>query len=193
MPGEQLQLMDGSDGVQLVATPGQSTGERLQAQRPDMYALVVQGIAEGMGLRALSRATGLHPRTIAAVRDGSDHRAAVATAKERTARNLAVAVEVWSERLADEAESIPLGQSSVPLAIAIDKLQLLEGAPTAIVETRDGPSHQDLNAWIDRIRRVQPVEASGNGTQKGELARLAGGAMRPDIDGVSIVSGGAAE
>jgi hypothetical protein len=184
---EQLQLITGHDGIDLVATPGRSTGERLKEQRPDLYALVVQGVAEGMGLRALARVTGLHPRTVAAVRDGSDHAGAIATAKQRAARNLAVAVEVWSERLADEAESIPIGQSSVPLAIAIDKLQLLEGAPTAIIDHRTGPSHQEMDAWLANLRRVEPVEGNGNGLQKGAGPRAIG---QGDIDGASIVSRG---
>lgn len=184
--GQQLAIFQTGDGIQLPIDPrGVSTGERLKQQNPRVYDLLVAGIAEGMGMRSLERATGVHHRTIAAIRDGDNHQQAIATAKEEAKRNLAHAVRVGTERLAEEINSVPLQQLPVTVAIAIDKLQLLDGAPTSISESRTSVSHESLNEYLERVRRIQPV---AGGEKEGQKGLGAGAARRAALEAPEIVS-----
>ncbi|RMH29373.1 MAG: hypothetical protein D6692_04325 [Planctomycetota bacterium] len=156
---EQLALLPDGEGVELPSLPGKSTGERLRAQRPEVYQLIVRGLAEGMGLRALSRATGVHHRTIAAIRDSDEHRAAIDAAKQRVVRELAHFCELASERLVEEIDNIDASKLGVLLGISVDKLQLLKGAPTSIVERRTDVDHDALNAYLESLPAANPDPA----------------------------------
>jgi len=183
---DQLQLLPAGEGVVIPADPdGVSTGERLKAQRPDVYAIVVQALAEGMSVRAISRATGLHHCTVSAVRDGRDHGRAIDAAKQRTRMQLARFISYASERLLEEADTIPIGQLAVSMGISLDKLQLLDGAATAIVDHRHGPSHDEVNAYLEQMKAAIPV---GGEETRGKRAAIESGAVRDSVDGVSTDS-----
>jgi len=183
----QLVIFDAGEGVELPVDPvGVSTGERLRSSRPRVYQLVVNGLAEGMGIVSLARATGVHHRTIAAIRDGLDHSGAIDSAKEETKRNLSQFIRLGSERLVEDYDKIPIASLAINLGIAIDKLQLYDGAPTSIIETRARPTHDDLNAYIAKLSAAQPVETGESGDQR---ERLGDGRT----DSASVVLPGAVE
>jgi hypothetical protein len=171
---DQLAIFDQGDGILVPVDQekGVSSGERLKRQNPRIYDLVINGLAEGMGIRALARATGVHHRTIAAIRDGDgDHQTAIDTAKERTSRNLAEFIDYTSERLVEEADNIAIGSAAISLGIAIDKLRDLQGAPTAIIRHEIGVNHEQILDYYERMKRIQPVVGGKEVPEKGTPAR----------------------
>jgi len=147
---------------------GTFTGERLFRQRNDAYRGIVQAVGSGMGIRATAKAFSVSTNTVYAVleREG----VAIDTIKQETLKQLTRAAAVGAERLADALESSPakMGELAVALGIAIDKMQLLGGEPTARIEHRSVPSHEDINRFLEAL----PVAAAtvSDGGKDGQQA-----------------------
>jgi hypothetical protein len=149
-PSEELAI----EKVGQPAFTGVSTGERLLAQRPELYRIAVQLLGQGTGIREIKRLTGLHHRTIEAVmlREGATidtHR------KELGARALKVAalgVELLEEKIS--AGDIKAGELSMAIGILVDKGQVLTGGVTARVEKIE---QAQVAAGLERILDELPV------------------------------------
>ena len=153
---------------------GISTGERLQAQRPDIFHACVSLLKLGAGVREIKRITGLHHRTIEAVK--LDQGSSIDTArKELGARALMVAglgLERLEEVIADG--SIKPGELAMTVGILIDKGQILTGGVTARVETVQ--KHQvaeGLAAMVDALPMADATEiVSGTGLSGGNASPI---------------------
>ena len=154
---------------------GISTGERLKAQRPDIFNACVSLLKLGAGVREIKRITGLHHRTIEAVK--LDQGSSIDTArKELGARALMVAglgLERLEEVIADG--SIKPGELAMTVGILIDKGQILTGGVTARVETVQ--KHQvaeGLAAMVDALPMADATEiVSGTGLSGGNESPIA--------------------
>ena len=148
---------------------GISTGERLKAQRPDIFNACVSLLKLGAGVREIKRITGLHHRTIEAVK--LDQGSSIDTArKELGARALMVAglgLERLEEVISDG--SIKPGELAMTVGILIDKGQILTGGVTARVESvQKHAVAEGLDALIDALPMATATEiVSGTGL-KGE-------------------------
>jgi hypothetical protein len=85
--------------------------------------------------------------------------AAIHAAIRQTGRNLVEAGQLMSERLADEADQIPIYQLAGAMAATIDRAQLLVGAPTARIEHKSVPSPEDLQAMFDALPKAKVIDA----------------------------------
>ena len=115
-----------------LAEAGEFTGERLFRDRPEVYQEVIRLYAEKQGIRMIARICKVSVNTVYAVLEREP--AAVETAKKRIINNLRKAAEIGSERMPEVMQELAADKLAVPLAITLDKLQLLTGEPTARVE-----------------------------------------------------------
>lgn len=115
-----------------LAESGEFTGERLFRDRPEVYQEIIRLYAEKQGIRMIARLCRVSVNTVYAVLEREP--AAVETAKKRIINNLRKAAEIGSERLPEVMQELSADKLAVPLAITLDKLQLLTGEATARVE-----------------------------------------------------------
>lgn len=146
-----------ADALEAMEVHGDFTGERLFRFKPHLYQAIVIGLAEGLGIRQLSRAFKVSPNTVMAVRD-REH-SAIETEKIKISTTLRRFVQVAAERLLEEVNEIDIDKLGVPLGIAVDKLQLLDGQPTQRVETTKQPGIADFNQMLQQLPRTIDIEA----------------------------------
>lgn len=175
---------------------GHFTGERLKKQRPQIYDAIVKCLAEGMGILRIAAAFNVSNNTVTAVRDAEG--LSISNEKRQVSRNLRDFAKLGSERLVDEVANIPVAQLPIAIAVAIDKMQVLDGEPNRILETREKVrSIEDINAWIDTIENVTPEAqemgfAGGDGVAKGVAIEgefeVLGEAETPSADNESVAN-----
>lgn len=156
-----LFLDEVSKGVQKMEKHGEFTAERLMESRPAIYRAIVEGYAQGLGIRQLCRAYSVSHHTVAVVLAREPK--AVATLKEGTISTLRTFAKLAADRLLDEVNDIPIQQLAVPLGISIDKAQLLDGGATSRIEhTETGPTHDDYLKMISgTVIEAEIVPATG--------------------------------
>lgn len=147
---------------------GRSTGERVERDRPQLYASIVAALGEGFGIRQSARAFRIHRDTVAAIRDRESAR--IGPLKQATARNLRRFAAIASERMLEEVDTLSPLQLAIATGIAIDKSQLLEGQATSITEHRSADKRiEDLDTVIAELEEPVPATGlpGGTGGQKG--------------------------
>lgn len=156
-----LFLDEVSKGVARMEKAGEFTAERLMESRPAIYRAIVEGYAQGLGIRQLCRAYSVSHHTVAVVLAREPK--AVATLKEGTISTLRTFAKLAADRLLDEVNDIPIQQLAVPLGISIDKAQLLDGGVTSRIEhTETGPTHEDyLNLISGTVIEAEILPATG--------------------------------
>ena len=140
---------------------GASTGERLKDQRPDLYRIVVQLLGQGSGVREIMRITGLHNKTIAAVREREG--VSIDTLKKVHAAGHSMVVELGIE-LTEEAFTqgtihgepvkLKLGDIAMATKLHFDMKQILTGGVTARVEKIE---QSQVAAGLERMLDDLPV------------------------------------
>lgn len=135
---------------------GEYTGDRFFAARPEDYRECVRLRAAGVSLRKI--AARLRPCSVNTVRAVLRREASgVDTRRAKTVDALTDFIEDACERLRDEP--MPIGQLSVAMGIAVEKLQLLTGGATARVEIIEPVKPLDLDAYLDSL----PTAGTGMG------------------------------
>jgi len=159
-------LFDSTEWQSLEAA-GTFTGERLYAQKPNVYHAICKGLAERIGIRAIARAYKVSPNTIYAVMEREG--VTIDTLKEQAIRDLRLGVAIGAERMRElflDGDMKP-GELAVALGISIEKLLLLCGEATSRVEvSHAAPAHASLNDYLASLplANVQPtVLTGGNG------------------------------
>lgn len=165
---EQLELIGLPDRPELVmmcqAEPSRylHTGERA-LRDVQIVEQVAELLVAGRGMKAIARRVGASPHTIRAMRDALEVAGRLAPFKDRLMRKLQRAAE---DSVAEYHEGLISGevsaaQAPVPAAIFIDKLQLLAGEPTVIIERRDDllPDRlaEALDQMFDRMPAAAPI------------------------------------
>lgn len=136
------------------------TAERFFAKRPEDYRTCVSMLAAGLGLLHIARLLKVHHMTVAAVRAREGER--IDIEKERTRRNIRLAVSVASERLPEIMATLPAGQLPISTAILIDKLRDMDGEPTQRIEVTHKAqlTHEALAAELTAFPDAIDVQAS---------------------------------
>lgn len=150
---------------------GNFSGKIISRNR-EKYGRIVAALAEGLGIRQISRAFGVSPHTVQGIREREGD--SIATVKEELGRRFTRISRVAAERIEEELDrnpNIPLRELSVCLGIIEDKRALVSGAPTAIT----GHIHVDANAVAAELKAQ--LEA---GMVHGEVN--AGGAGTEEVD-----------
>jgi hypothetical protein len=154
------------------------TGERLKANRPDVYQGIVSMLGQGVGVREISRRLRVHHRTVQAVsmREGQT---IDTMRRELGARALGIAglaMEALEERIV--AGSVKPGELAMTVGILVDKGQVLTGGVTGRTERVERVAvAQELDAMLVEVETLSDTGLSGDGifTNSGPVAALPGG------------------
>jgi len=120
---------------ELQEVKGLSTGEGLRKRDPNLYAMVTRLLGQDAPIREIKRLTGLHHRTIQAVREREGE--CIDTMRKslgrRALRTAALAIERLEEKIMEG--DVKAGELAMSAGILIDKGQILTGGVTARTET----------------------------------------------------------
>jgi hypothetical protein len=134
---------------------GTSTGERLHEQNPELYRIVKHLLGQGSGIREIMRITGLHHRTIMAVRTREGE--TIDTLRRRMAEGHFSVAELGVELLEEaftqgtihgEPVKMKVGEIAMAAGVATDKGQNLSGGITSRIEHVQGPTVDDYMRMI---------------------------------------------
>jgi hypothetical protein len=138
--GGQLSFFSREDDNQI---KGLSTGEGLFNRDRRMYELVVHLLGQDAPIREIMRLTGLHNRTIQAVREREGE--TIDTLRKalgrRALRTAVLAVETLESKII--SGDIKAGELAMTAGILIDKGQVLTGGVTARTERVEGERVED--------------------------------------------------
>jgi hypothetical protein len=171
---------------------GTSTGERLHEQNPELYRIVKHLLGQGSGIREIMRITGLHHRTIMAVRTREGE--TIDTLRRRMAEGHFSVAELGVELLEEaftqgtihgEPVKMKVGEIAMAAGVATDKGQNLSGGITSRIEHVQGPTVDDYMRMISgKVIEAELVPATG--FEGGEVAQ------KSADPGAAVQAGGAA-
>jgi hypothetical protein len=123
------------------------TGKKVAKEKRD---LTVELLKDGVGTNAVVAQTGLTKQTVIAIKkDTEDNKGFdLGSWKKNTSALLSQIVTKGSVRLLDAIEDIPAGQLPLAIAILVDKVAVLQDAPTVVVEHRLKVTHHDINKML---------------------------------------------
>ena len=160
LPGELEAEFIGDPAMQ-----GQYSGERLHAERPEIYAEVINMLGQGCSIRSIKRRCKVHHRTIEAVRirEGDT----IDTLRKRMGRSCFSLANVVLESLEEDVAAGILKPEAKAFAagMLLDKAQLLTGGVTERVERVTAP---DGDSVRDYINSLPAASTPGMGLQAGE-------------------------
>jgi hypothetical protein len=117
------------------------TGERLPE---GLRSQIKQMLSEGKSQRQIQSETGVSAHTIVGIRKSMpalDEK----SWKKNVMETLRDVVSRGASRLSDEIDDIPITAMPVSLGILIDKINVLNDQPTAVVEHRMRITHDEIN------------------------------------------------
>jgi hypothetical protein len=174
---------------------GLSTGEGLFQRDRRLYSMVVHLLGQDAPIREIKRLTGLHHRTIMAVREreGETIDTLRKSLGRRALRTAALAVEALEEKII--SGTIKAGELAMTAGILIDKGQVLTGGVTARTEAIRPESVEDtLRAALEALPSADArvIEGPANtGIGGGNLAAIGAGLV--GIEGAGSGSDEASE
>jgi len=127
---------------------------------PEKRKAILEHLKSGTGILATASITNSSPNTVQAVRDqSSEWRQEQSATLKRFTRMLTHSMVNMSQ---EELAAIPLQQRSISLGVVIDKIQMLDGEPTQIIEHKHSLDLTSLKSSLgvtDEIV-VTPLESS---------------------------------
>jgi len=123
------------------------TGKKVAKEKRDK---TIELLKDGVGTNAVVAQTGLTKQTVIAIKkDTEDNKGFdLGSWKKNTSALLSQIVTKGSVRLLDAIEDIPAGQLPLAIAILVDKVAVLQDAPTVVVEHRLKVTHHDINKML---------------------------------------------
>ena len=123
------------------------TGKKVAKEKRD---LTIELLKDGVGTNAVVAQTGLTKQTVIAIKkDTEDNKGFdLGSWKKNTSALLSQIVTKGSVRLLDAIEDIPAGQLPLAIAILVDKVAVLQDAPTVVVDHRLKVTHHDINKML---------------------------------------------
>lgn len=170
------------------AQRGTYTARQFQERWPDKYAVICQALALGMSLEAIRKAAGVAWETVRAIRD-SQQPVSLRELKGRLAGLLGGILTQRLEQIADDPQAVAkLGM--LDIGIALDKLLLLHGEASSIVETRMAPpTVAAFEAFCRTVSQREEMTAKGRVVDSEPRAAVALASGEKPLDGEPIYSG----
>jgi len=149
---------------------GQYSGERLHAERPEIYAEVVNMLGQGCSIRSIKRRCKVHHRTIEAVRIREGE--TIDTLRKRMGRSCFALANVVLESLEEDvtAEILKPEAKAFAAGMLLDKGQLLSGGVTERVERVQAPDTDAVRDYLDSLPLADVREM---GSETGEEMTVA--------------------
>ena len=203
---EQLQLIGSEDipdgylaELEAGAVPEQGpkytqnwTAARLFAKNPERYRLIVSVIAEGLPIRWICQAFKVSHHSIQAIREREPE--IIATEKRLLAGKHRFASRICVEKIIEALEHLEpkdlrdVQSLGVLNGILVEKMQLLDGEATSIVEKPKGPTLDDIRRVYEALPGDEPaidVEAAvltgSEAEAAGQKERGPGGPMEAEV------------
>jgi len=138
------------------------TGERLpEALREQIKQL----ISEGHSQRDIQEKTGVSAHTVVGIRKSMptlDEKGW----KKNVVNKLRSVVSKGADRLNEEIDNIPITAMPISLGILIDKINVLNDQPTAVIEHRMRITHDDINNIILEADVIDEKSLTEGGKQE---------------------------
>ena len=125
------------------------TGERLFRDRPDVYKAVVRMLAEpGVTILNICRTLHVTDDVVRSVKEREN--ISIAQEKKTVLANITHGLRLASERVIELMPEAPVRDALIGVGILGEKMQLLDGEPTARINTNQ---HIDFDALFEELRR----------------------------------------
>jgi hypothetical protein len=143
-------------------------------RKPKVYEAIVRCLGWDFPVKAIALAFEVSPKTVRAIREIESE--SLAPLKRSLVGEMRKLVSALVDRLNEEVDKMDIDKLPIALGIAIEKLLLLEGQATQIVQHRSGPS---VAATAQRIREIQAKVTTIQETRSGGENALQNGAELP--------------
>lgn len=135
------------------------TGERLPEE---LRERIKQMLADGASQRKIQQETGVSAHTVVGIRKSMPAMDEKGWKKE-VVEKLRNVVSRGASRLSDEIDDIPITAMPVSLGILIDKINVLNDQPTAVVEHRMRITHDEINNILLDAEIISETPLTGAG------------------------------
>ena len=135
------------------------TGERLPEE---LRNKIKQMLADGASQRNIQAETGVSAHTVVGIRKSMPALDEKGWKKE-VVEKLRNVVSRGASRLSDEIDDIPITAMPVSLGILIDKINVLNDQPTAVVEHRMRITHDEINNILQDIEIISETPLTTEG------------------------------
>ncbi len=133
---------------------------------PERYNQIIELRKEGKSYNQITAITGAAPSTISRIcHENADELKAW---KNRISSKLGEAIDLLSDRLITEADSVSLSQIPVSIAIAIDKKAALDGENVSHVVHHKGLTHSDLGDKLDQMRKADVINVDNQSSENSQ-------------------------
>lgn len=132
-----------------------------------------------LGTRRVAEAFGVSREVVRALRAEAIRSGKLDHLKEEMGRRALSAADRVLDRIEDEVDDLPRASLAITYGILKDKGLLLTGQPTQRVEHTVGASHADINAWLESLPVVSPVNPGDSTSQKASALELGAEAAMP--------------
>ena len=126
-----------------------SQAKGLMDSQPEIYAGIVNSLADGESCAQLAKRTGFEIQLVRKIREL--HPEVIEAGSKAVLSRLGEALHNGSERLANEMHNIPIASLPIAVAVLVDKVQLLSGGATQRIEKINAASPEDLRAMFDAL------------------------------------------
>lgn len=134
------------------------TAGALMEKRPDAYARIAQGLAQGQSAISLARAEKVSAATVAVIM--KREKESIKGTQELTAGLTSVASQAVVEKIIEkvEADEIPAGVLAITFGILRDKERLDLGHASQTIEVKKHVSLDDVKKHLDTLRAERDAD-----------------------------------
>lgn len=134
------------------------TADALLDKRPDAYARIAQGLAEGRSAISLARDEKVSPATVAVIM--KREKDSIKGAQELTAGLTSVASQAVVEKIIEkvEADEIPAGVLAITFGVLRDKERLDLGQASQTIEVKKQVSLDEVKQHLDTLRAERDAD-----------------------------------
>lgn len=118
---------------------------------------VARAVLAGVSARRVARVFKVSPKTVRNIVAHCEETGKLAPLKQRLAADLMEVASLAKENMAEAllAGSVPANVLPIMVGVSVEKAQLLTGSATSIVETKKGPTLEDLNRAIEQLPAIE--------------------------------------
>lgn len=130
------------------------------AKDRELVCEVWRAYSLGDSQRAIAARLGIDRRSVRNLIEQGEAAGEIPPLKERITKRVGQAAEAGVEQLLEAVEDGEIAASQLPVGVAIliDKMQVLGGAPTSIVEHRRDVTKEDLDAYLAQLPEASTPE-----------------------------------
>lgn len=169
------------------------TAARFFAWSPEKYREILSLRAEGVPIASIARMYHVSPGTVTAIERREQGTAVVGEAKQRALLHYSYLIRLSCERLEeiliDPEAKFPPQQLAVIIGVLQDKVQLLQGEPTARVEVTGTPAVESYLGLLNQARHLMAERMGFGGDGAGQKGEAPAGGLEAGGAGSAAAAG----